>query len=365
MSGAFFVVLAVSITGVGGAREQPSTSAMSDSSCVAAFDSLQAIFRNDYPGYREKVAGRSTQLVALTDTIRAIARRSDEPSICIPALQRWTRFFHDQHVIGPWQSEAPKPQSPGPREPTASDQANDPDRPSLQFVDDSTSVVRLPSFDAAYKHVIDSLIDHNAARLRAMPYLILDVRGNGGGYTGSYTTLIPFIYSGPIRLSGADMWASPANIAHYRELSGDSRLPAHERASLRLLVERAARHVHHFVVIQQDTIIRLASVLSLPRRIAVVMDSGCASSCEDFVLAARQSTKVTLIGTHSAGIHDYGEVRRVALPGWRRLMMPTSRAHGPGIDNVGITPAVELPSGETDALAFARRYLAARDFSTH
>src|SRR5918912_1015221 len=75
-----------------------------DSLCAAAFDSLQSIFRNDYPGYREKIAGHDAQLAALSDSVGAVVRTSNAQSICIPALQRWTRFFHDPHIAGPWQS---------------------------------------------------------------------------------------------------------------------------------------------------------------------------------------------------------------------------------------------------------------------
>src|SRR5262245_61806235 len=88
----------------------PSPPVIGDSSCVAALDSLQSIFRNDYPGYREKVAGHEKQLAALSDSIRPIARIANEPEVCIPALRRWARFFKDPHVTGPWQSAPPTPQ---------------------------------------------------------------------------------------------------------------------------------------------------------------------------------------------------------------------------------------------------------------
>src|SRR5689334_14774683 len=68
-----------------------------DSSCVAALDSLRLLFRRDYPGYSEKVSGHEAALAALTDSARAIARTSDDHTVCIPALRRWARFFRDPH----------------------------------------------------------------------------------------------------------------------------------------------------------------------------------------------------------------------------------------------------------------------------
>ena len=110
--------------------------------------------------------------------------------------------------------------------------------------------------------------------------------------------------------------------------------------------------------LEPDRTIRMDTVFPMPRRVAVLVDSGCASSCENFLLRVRQSTKVTTMGTHSAGVGDYGEVRFVWLPGWRRVGLPTNRSRGPRIDNVGIAPAVVIPGSESDPVAFARRYLA-------
>jgi len=330
-----------------------------DSSCIAALDSLQAIFRHDYPGYREKVAGHANQLAALDDSVRAVARTSDEYQVCIPALQRWARFFRDPHVTGPWQSGPPTPQAVNSGEvQTTGEHSADPDRPSIHPLDDSSAVLRLPSFDSTYTAVIDSLIHANGSRLRSIPYLIIDVRGNRGGYTGSYASISPLLYTGPIHFYGADVWASPANIAHYRTMTRSAYLSVADRRLIESFLSRATGHTNEFVELGPDTTIRMDTVLPMPRRVAVLVDSACASSCEDFLLEARQSTKVTTMGTHSAGVGDYGEVRFVWLPGWRRVGLPTNRSRGPRIDNVGIAPAIIIPGSESDPVAFARRYLA-------
>lgn len=316
------------------------------------------MFRHDYPGYREKVAGHERQLAALTDSVRAVARTSDEYQICIPALHRWTDFFRDPHITGPWQSAPPKETARGNAGQGVSKQpVNDPDRPSLQFLDDSSATLRLPSFDATYKPVVDSVMAAHESQLRSTPYLIIDVRGNGGGYTGSYASVTPLIYSGPFHEAGIDVWASPANVAHYRQLARDTSLSLADRATITSFLARAEGHLNEFVELSPDTIIRPDTVFAVPRRVAVLVDSACASSCEDFLLHVRQSTKVTLLGSHSRGMDDYGEIRGVWLPGWRRVVLPTNRMRGPRIDNTGIAPAVPVPASERDTVAFARRYL--------
>jgi peptidase S41-like protein len=344
--------------------QEPTTSSpvAGDSSCVAALDSLQSIFRHDYPGYREKVAGHEKQLAALGDSVRAVARTSDSAEVCIPALRRWASFFKDPHVTGPWQSARPtaaQAPSSGTGQPTGQ-AINDPDRPSIKFLDGRTAALRLPSFDSTYTAVIDSLIHANGGRLRLTPYLIIDVRGNRGGYTGSYASVTPLLYTGPVHSHGSDVWASLANIAHYRELAKASYLSAADRRVFESFLSRAAGHTNEFVELVPDTIIRMDTVFPMPRRVAVLVDSGCASSCEDFLLEVRQSTKVTTMGTHSAGVWDYGEVRGIWLPGWRRVALPTKRTRGPRIDNVGIAPGVLIPSSEPDPVGLVRRYLARR-----
>ena len=60
---------------------------------------------------------------------------------------------------------------------------------------------------------------------------------------------------------------------------------------------------------------------------AVLVDNACASSCEEFLLAARQSFHVKLIGRNNYGALDYSNLRRHTLPsGVRQLQYATSRA---------------------------------------
>jgi C-terminal processing protease CtpA/Prc len=91
-------------------------------------------------------------------------------------------------------------------------------------------------------------------------------------------------------------------------------------------------------------------VLLRPSAVAVLVDSICASSCEDFVAAARQSGKVTVFSaTNTAGAGDYGNIRPVMLPGWRRLRVATSRSRRlragmqAATDYVGLAPDVRVP----------------------
>lgn len=331
------------------------------SSCVAALDSMLAVLRRDYPGYADGVKGHEAAFTALIDSVRAVARTSDHHSVCIgQGLHRVIHFFRDGHLLV-WQANPPPASSEvisGTPPTPAAVPADDPGRPALRFDDDSTAVLRLADFGARYKPLIDTLIAVHWPALTAVTYLIVDVRGNGGGYTGSYRRVSDLLYANPLHFEGVDVWASGANIEFIRGFLAIPAFSEADKALFRAVIPRMEAHPGQFVEMTPDTVVRRDSIYLVPRRVAVLIDRGCASTCEDFVLEARQSHKVTVLGAeNTAGVHDYGNVRSLWLPGWRRMRVPTSRSRGERIDRVGLAPAVRISPDEPDAVAFARRYL--------
>jgi C-terminal processing protease CtpA/Prc len=232
-------------------------------------------------------------------------------------------------------------------------------------MDDSTAVLRLPDFDVDFKPAIDSLVASNWARLLAVPYLVVDVRQNGGGCTCSYDAISPLLYTDPVQNAGADILASEGNTAWLRGWynANEERLSEPDRAWYRVVLSQMDAHPNRLVTFFPDSVSRRDTVHPLPREVAVLVDSECASSCEEFVLEARQSHKVIVLGAeHTAGVGDYGNVHGVWLPGWRRVQVGSSRSHRlpeHPLDNVGIAPAVRIPKDVADPVAFARRYLRA------
>lgn len=352
----------LTVSGTVESQAHPSQTLRDETSCVAALDSLVAIFRRDYPGFQHKVGGRESEFVAVVEEARTAAVESEDHSTCIPALWRVTEFFRDPHVMV-WQAAAP---AEGPaREPQADPPGDDADRPTLMFLDDSTAVLQLPSFDVVYKSQIEELLAAHGVRLRNRPYLIVDVRGNGGGCTCAFEVLVPLLYTGPIHVYGVEIWSSPANEDALRVWLNDPSLPTDMRSHIAALLPRLEEEPNRFVPWLPDRQIVLDSVLTTPRDVAVLVDGGCASSCEDFVLLARQSQKVTVMGLErTKGVGDYGNVRSVWLPGWRRLRIPISRSmrflsEGP-LDNIGIAPDVLISDDASDLVEYAHRYLSNR-----
>jgi len=346
------------------------------SSCIADLDSVETIVRRDYAGYRVKEAARSAELGALSDSVRADARSAATDAACTTALQRWIRFFRDPHLqIG---DVTPPPATPAAgaatRESTtvshsgsaasAGTPSVDRRRPTLAFPNDSTALLSLGDFGDRYKPAIDSLIAAHRVRLLATPYLVIDVRRNGGGWTGSYEAVLPLLYTDPIEVHGMEVWASEGNTAYLKSLLASNRAEGIKRA-IRPLVPQMEARPGQFITIMENRTVRFDSVHAMPRAVAIVVGRGCVSTCEQFVLDARQSRKVSILGTgNTGGFVDYGNARGVRLPSnTRDLHVPSARSKRlPEIsyDVLGITPGVHVPAGAGDPLEFAQRYLWAK-----
>lgn len=207
-----------------------------------------------------------------------------------------------------------------------------------------TVVVRVPTFNDP--EGIDSLFAAEGNRIRSADRLIIDVRGNGGGSDYNYRELAPLLYTNPTRSIGVDFLASDENIAAQMTMASDTTYPAGQRRQLQWSADRMAGSRGGWLRGSDETRSE-PRVLDTPRVVAVIVDQGCASSCEQFLLMARQSTKVTLYGDRSGGILDYGNVRAANMPGGTlvlsRPISRTRRLPKDPIDNIGIAPDVRVP----------------------
>lgn len=99
----------------------------------------------------------------------------------------------------------------------------------------------------------------------------------------------------------------------------------------------------------------------MPRRVAILIDRDCGSSCEQFLLDMRQSYKVKLFGRPTHGALDYSNLRPHLLPSGRRtLFYATSRSMrlpALPVDVAGVQPDVLLPkpADATEAAAEIQR----------
>ncbi|MBI3792174.1 MAG: hypothetical protein HY275_15025 [Gemmatimonadetes bacterium] len=326
-----------------------------DSACRADFAVMRAQVSGGYAGFDAKT-GEAARFRELTDSVARAAAAAEAPDACTQALTAWVAFFADRHLSLTDRLAHASPDAT--REAPAP-----PRRLSVRFPDDSTAILTIPSFGANVKRVLDSLVAAEWPRLTARPYAIIDVRANGGGGVSSYAALLPLLYTAPFAPDRFETRSAEVNIAGLRAFAETPGLPAALRRAMLQLVDSMVAHPGQFVRTEPDSMLRFDGVHPLPRRVAVLVDRACVSACELFVLDARASAKVAVVGrTNTGGVLDYGNLRPVDLPsGRRRLFVPMARSRrlpARPFDVVGIAPDVLVRDPAADLVDAARAWLA-------
>ena len=234
---------------------------------------------------------------------------------------------------------------------------------TLIRLDADTLYLRLPSFGDQHTGTVRSLLSTHADELARTPNLIIDVRGNGGGSDFVYDPVLPYLYTRPIWRIGVELRVSPDNIRLRSEVA--KRIASASPNAAQILAsesERMKTATTPFVRREPPVeIVRLPAVLPNPKRVAVLVDRA-GSSAENFIMDARQSRKVVLMGQESsAGVIDFGEMMSMEAPSGRfALAWATTRSlrlPNDPVDPQGIAPDVQIPGDADDPVLFAARWL--------
>jgi hypothetical protein len=216
-----------------------------------------------------------------------------------------------------------------------------------KLLNESTIYFNIPSFSWESKPTIDSLFALNKVNLSKSSNLILDLRNNGGGSDDVYYIISPYLYTQPIKGIGVDMYASSDNIKGWELMLQDPNLPSDNKAEYQKMVDKLKLKLNQNVNIVEDYIDSSYTPLLFPKNVVILINEGCASSTEQFLLEAIQSKKVTLMGQNTSGTLDYSNLREsdfCDMP--YRLWSPTTRSRridiGAGIDGIGIKPNIYL-----------------------
>ncbi|WP_223579126.1 S41 family peptidase [Sphingobacterium sp. GVS05A] len=223
------------------------------------------------------------------------------------------------------------------------------DKPYLQKINTKTILLRIPSFNGRQKQTIDSLTAVHKPQLEKTENLIIDIRNNGGGSDGSYAEIIPFLYTNPIRTVGVTFYSTKLNnqrmldfCEKYEEYGIDPKdVPFYKAA-----YDSLSNHLGKFVNLRPNrTMINIDSshtALPYPKQVAIIINGGNGSTAEQFLLEAKQSKKVKLFGTTTAGVLDISNMYFVESPCKEyRLGYSLSKSYRipeMAIDNKGIQP---------------------------
>ena len=206
-------------------------------------------------------------------------------------------------------------------------------------VDDDTWLIRFPSCsgDPDDKWIKQSVKDYKASGCK---FLILDVRGNGGGADHHYRPYLELLYDTPATLDGLDFFYTKNNLRRIGKMSWVWWL------RLSLFKNKSKERVLWPFVEQRE--IEYSSISTLPVAAALIVDNHVASSGEAMVLEIQASSKRTTVygRDNTYGLLDISNCTEVELPYSKHyILIPVTVSHrlpDRGIDKDGIAPDVRL-----------------------
>lgn len=236
----------------------------------------------------------------------------------------------------------------------------------LKPVSNKTLLLRISSFDYEYVERIKELIESNKSKILSCENLIIDLRGNGGGTDNAYKPLLPLIYTNPVRYLSGEYLVSQTLIGNLEKWanSADTIKNSDEIKSVRKDIDRMKPNIGKFIPYSENDnfgFIKQDSIFTNPKEIVILADKKCGSSTEKFILNAKQSKKVKIMGNTTYGAVDYVSVMEFLI-GCQdySLYMPTvrmMRLPDYPIDNIGIQPDIFLDKFVNDWIEYAKDYL--------
>lgn len=191
--------------------------------------------------------------------------------------------------------------------------------PFAKELSDQTMIVRIPSFNYNFKTAIDSVLAANDERIKSHKNLIIDLRGNGGGSDFSFAELMPYIYTNKIKHIGLSYFSGPESIKIMKGIEDDPESEEEWRPWAQHLHDEMLKYPGEFVdeageggetVYYEEA----EEILAQPAHVAILIDEGCGSTTEEFIMAAKQSRKVKFYGRTTAGAIDVSNVYELESP---------------------------------------------------
>jgi hypothetical protein len=333
---------------------------MDSCDCNENFNFIKNRIETSYSGFQDKVnpSTKAEYERVRMQSEKAAKESSGSAVSCFEIIHNYLSFFHDGHIhfnlIGNQRNNS------YPRFLFYKLEKNtNAGWFDLKNVNDSTLLLSLPNFKQEYKSLVDGLINRNESKLLKTPYLIIDIRGNGGGTDVSFYGILPFLYTNPFELYGNDILASIETIKTFEKFeqrNASEKKLSQDAEQFRTQLDKMREHQGEFVLRTKDHEVKFDKILKNPRKIAILINQNCASSAEEFLLYARESKKVKLLGQPTAGTLDYSNVVSVPCPSlFFKFGYATTRSHRLprfSVDRDKIQPNIYL-ADNTDWIAEA------------
>lgn len=344
-----------------------------DCDCAATFDWVKKTFEENDAGFQYIVDKKGEQAYTLHNQIYLEKTNAIHTAgKCQASIRDWLSFFRQAHVefhylgeIEPEADEEAKPEED--QEGSAKDGSeklkDDPhyqlhtrylnaSTPFVERLNPNTLYLRIPSFQANQKQVIDSTIAANRAEILRTENLIIDIRNGTGGSDISYAELTPFIYTNPIRMPTVEFRSTPLNNQRMHEMATNTGIalqfglnPSEEEMKeYQADYDKLTQHIGEFVNLSGSnvSITKLDTIYPYPSQVGILINQNNVSTDEQFILEAKQSKKVKFFGATTMGGLDVSNLYLTYSPAKDFLLVyalsKSRRIPDMVVDDIGIKP---------------------------
>lgn len=342
----------------------PVTPASAEASAEQAdLDFVIDVLRRDYAGYEDKVSGEKEEEFQRQVAL-ARSRIEERPDAFVHAISGLLDSFKDSHLGV--RSFVVSPKDPWPE---AEESQRTRDFPGLnqefgfQRLSEKTVYLRVPHFDSSGAETFHALLEKHHDEIVSTPNLLIDMRDNGGGQDFVYAPLMAYLYTRPIYSIGPEIRVSERNLAFLEDLLANPETPDATREFLEGFIEEVRTAKGGSWVPLWDrgfTISTYPKVHAMPRRVGILAE-GAGSAGDQFVIDARSSRKVTILGGPTHGVIDYSNVISAKAPSERlEVYYPISRSMRlpeEPFDNIGVQPDIPFGPEVEDHVAAAQDWL--------
>ncbi len=192
------------------------------------------------------------------------------------------------------------------------------EQPYLEKLNETTLYLRIPSFHESYKRSIDSVLNVNKQKIIATKNLIIDIRNNGGGSDASYSSIIPYLYTNPIRTVGVEFLSTKLNNQRMLDFINKPEYGFDDESKkwAKEAYDKLESKLGQFVNLNEHIVseYKMDTIYPFPQNVGIIINEANASSAEQFLLAAKQSKKVKLFGVTTFGALDFSNMYFVESP---------------------------------------------------
>jgi hypothetical protein len=331
-------------------------SAYTPAQCVTDLDDLNAFIRANDAGAADALADHGPAIQQAFDKARQDAARAEDMKTCGRLLHGYARSWRPGHIaVAPTPGNETK--EVGNSEQQADAQpAADPMAPRFRALGRNTVLFVIPTFNDRYAPAMKKLVDEHRAELASHKNWIIDVRDNGGGSDSTYAPLMGWLLDGDLRGFRVEYLATPANLKAQEEICAGTSDPAGCSKEMDPIIAKMRTAAPGSFVLAGTNRIEYEKVkleAKRPARVALLTDHACGSSCEQFVLEARTSYRVKVVGRPTYGSLDVSNLRPHLLPSGRAQLYyattRTTRLPDMRIDTIGVAPDILLPKPAIEA----------------